>query len=353
MKEAQNDRDLAYFGKLEKQLDEERRLSALTIKDEAVGRLVTEKNITRELAEQYINFGRQKDALHGMAGIMRDIEEAAKDAERTGNRAAYNGIQFAEFGAGVMQGSQIGNVASSAMQGASVGGPWGAVIGAFLAVMEEVMGSMENLNIVLNPITEVAGELQPLVKSLLLPIAVANRLINEFIKAAGPVIGFLFGGAADLYDIVARTNDEREKELERLRALNEQYAKLADSIREQEEYYLRKRRELNADWAIETMRGVDDMILTPHGNFSTNPDDYMIATKNPSGLGSGGAVVNITVHNEAGDVATATATQIAGPGGTEIAVMVRKIVAGDIASGRLDAAFNAKQARDSGRRVSG
>jgi hypothetical protein len=340
-----------------KQLDEEKRLNSLTIKNEAIERLVTEKQITRELAEQYINVDRQKNSLHGIAGIMQDIEEAMENFERTGNGNtwypnAYNGLQFAEFGMGVMQNSQIGNIASSAMTGASVGGPWGAIIGAFLAVIEEIMGSMENLNIVLNPITEVAEELQPLVKGLLLPIAILNRSINEFIKFIGPAIEFFFGDMAQIYDAIAATNDERERDLEQLRSLNEQYAKLRDSIEENEEYYLKKRRELNADWAIEAM-GVNDMILTPHGNFSTNPDDYIIATRNPSSLGSGGTVVNITVHNEAGDVASATATQTTGPNGTEIAVMVRKLVAHDIASGKLDGAFDAMEARNSGRRVSG
>jgi hypothetical protein len=345
--QAWNERQLTML----KQLDEEIRLSRLTIKDEAIERLVVEKQITRELAEQYINFERQKNSLHGIAGIMQDIEEAMENATRTGNSGAYNGLQFAEAGMGVMQQSQVGNIASSAMEGASVGGPWGAAIGAFLSIIEEVMGSMENLNIVLNPIVEVTEELQPLVKSLLLPIAIINRLINKFIKFISPVIEFFFGDMADMYDTIAGTNDERERELEQLRALNDQYTKLRNSIQEMEEYYLKKRRELYADWGIETV-GVNDMILTPHGNFSTDPNDYIIATKNPSALG-GGTVVNITVHNEAGDVASATATQTTGPNGTEIAIMVRKIVANDIATGKLDGAFNAKQARDSGRRVTG
>jgi hypothetical protein len=334
-----------------KQLDEEKRLNSLTIKEEAIERLVAEKQITRELAEQYVDFERQKNALHGIAGIMQDIEEAMENARRTGDKGAYNGLQVAEFGMGVMQQSQAGNIVTSAMEGATMGGPWGAIIGAFLAVIEEVMGGMENLTIVINPITEVVKELQPMVKALLLPIAIINKLINAFIKLIGPVIEFFFGDMAEMYDLIAGTNDEREREAELLRQLNEQYAKLRDSIQENEEYYLKKRRELNADWAIESMK-VNDMILTPHGNFSTSPDDYIIATKNPSALGSGGAVVNITVHNEAGDVAAATATQTTGPSGTEIAVIVRKLVADDIASGRLNNAFDAMQSRNRGRKIS-
>jgi hypothetical protein len=335
-----------------KQLDEERRLAGLTIKEEAIERLVVEEQITRELAEQYVNFERQQEGVHGIAGIMRDIEEAMENAERTGNTGAYNGLQFAESGMNAMQGSQAGNIMNSAMEGGASGGPWGAVIGAFLAVMEEVMGSMENLNIVMNPITEVAKDLQPIVKALLLPMAIMNKSINAFIKIISPFIEFLFGDMADMYDIVAGTNDERERELEQLRMLNEQYAKLRDSIKENEEYYLRKRRELNADWAIEGMR-VNDMILTPHGNFSTNPDDYIIATKNPSTLGgSSAAPVYINIVNNT--TATVTAREQTDPNGTrQIAVLVDQIVQNGIASGRYNGAFNEKQTRDGGKVVSG
>jgi hypothetical protein len=189
-----------------------------------------------------------------------------------------------------------------------------------------------------------------------------NALPQLFLQAglqlliAGQWIpGLALIGASGLASFVSGlidTPDKKNNELEELKHIYDQTVKLMDSIREQEEYYLRKRRKLNADWAIES-QSVNDMILTPHGNFSTNPNDYIIATKNPSALGSSGTVVNITVHNEAGDVAAATATQTTGPNSTEIAIMIRKIVANDIATGKMDNAFDLMQSRNSGKRVTG
>jgi hypothetical protein len=125
-----------------------------------------------------------------------------------------------------------------------------------------------------------------------------------------------------------------------------------ESIREQEEYYLKKRRKLNADWAVESM-DVNDMILTPHGNFSTNPNDYIIATKNPSALGSN---VNVPVYVNIVNNTTSTVTsqEQTDPDGTRrITVLVDQVVQNGIASGRYDGAFNAKQVRDNGKKVTG
>lgn len=43
-----------------------------------------------------------------------------------------------------------------------------------------------------------------------------------------------------------------------------------------------------------TKKKVNDVIITPQGDaFETHPDDYIFATKNPSGMGGKGTVVNI------------------------------------------------------------
>jgi hypothetical protein len=125
-----------------------------------------------------------------------------------------------------------------------------------------------------------------------------------------------------------------------------------DSILENEEYYLKKRRELNADRAIESM-SVNDMILTPNGNFSTNPDDYIIATRHPESLGNAAAApVYVNIVNNT--TSTVTAKEQTDPDGTRrIAVLVDQIVQNGIASGKYNGSFDAKQARDIGRRASG
>jgi hypothetical protein len=226
------------------------------------------------------------------------------------------------------------------------------------AVMPLVRIALDLL-VALNPlllIIKVIGGVLEIIEPLLLLISVGLQLFMNALTWVIKIITFGFidlgNSMTTLNEVTRETNEERSKELEQLKKLNEQYAELRESIREQEEYYLQRRRKLNAEWAIETMTSVNDMILTPHGNFSTNPNDYIIATKNPHSLGSAGTVVNVVVHNEAGDVASASAQQSTNSDGmTEIAVMVRKIVANDIAAGKLDDAFRAKKSRDAGRRV--
>jgi hypothetical protein len=100
-------------------------------------------------------------------------------------------------------------------------------------------------------------------------------------------------------DSLAKMTDAQEEEAERLKAINEQYKNLFAALKEQEEYYLQQRRHLNAEWSIENYQTtpVHDMILSPHGTFSTDPNDYIIATKNPQSLGGGSAPVYVTVIN--------------------------------------------------------
>lgn len=43
------------------------------------------------------------------------------------------------------------------------------------------------------------------------------------------------------------------------------------------------------------VKKVDDVIITPQGSYSTHPDDYIIATKNPKSLG-GGSTINVNIN---------------------------------------------------------
>ena len=97
---------------------------------------------------------------------------------------------------------------------------------------------------------------------------------------------FALGGASGIASgFVSAMNDgssvanKQQEELDRLNSLLSAYKDLEKAIREQEEYYLKKQKELNA-WSlknyVEKAQPVNDMILTPHGNFSTNPNDTII-----------------------------------------------------------------------------
>lgn len=157
---------------------------------------------------------------------------------------------------------------------------------------------------------------------------------------------------SELYDTLVGTNDERAKEEERLRALNDQYARLYDALKDQEEYYLNQRRGLNAQWDMENWqtRSVNDMILSPHGAFSTDPKDYIIATKNPGELINGSSSVKVTVNNYS-DATVSTEERTGADGIKELVFTVKNIVNRGLANGDFDDGLNSVSRRQSGTRV--
>jgi hypothetical protein len=200
-------------------------------------------------------------------------------------------------------------------------------------------------------------EFSDIFKTLMLPLLIVSKLI----VALGTAINWflntvtfgLFKEMANTYDLLVSTNDERQKEEDRLRALNEQYTRLLSAIKEQEEYYLQQRRHLNSEWAIEQYQTtpVKDMILSPHGAFSTDPKDYIIATKHPENLIGGAAPpVHITVINNA-NATVSTQEQTGTDGAREIQVIIDGLVQQGMASGKYDNAFDEMSQRRNGKRI--
>ena len=123
--------------------------------------------------------------------------------------------------------------------------------------------------------------------------------------------------------------DEKDSELEKLKKLKDEITSLTEALEKQEEYYITSRTAI----AAENLRSVHDMILTPQGNFSTDPKDYLIATKNPASLSSG-CNVYVEVKNEAGDTTKASVSRTTDEDGNEhLMIQIRKMVASDFATG--------------------
>ena len=161
---------------------------------------------------------------------------------------------------------------------------------------------------------------------------------------------WLDGIFGDYNNAIQEVIDANTEQAESQRRLNEEYKKLQDSIREQEEYYLKKRTELNA-WSLENYANstqVNDMILTPHGNFSTHPNDTIIATKDPASLGNSVAVTVNNYSDSHVDVKERNNNGI-----KELLVTISRKIASDVADGvnGWDGAFNARSARIAGRSI--
>ena len=127
-------------------------------------------------------------------------------------------------------------------------------------------------------------------------------------------------------------------------------------MKENEEEYEKRKKELNASDYASKVTGVHDMILTPQGQFSTDPDDYIIATKNPSALNNNGGVMPIylqpIINNTIADTASVdTKTEKDENGVMQMIVTISKQIASDYANGNngWDNAVSARAYKQNGR----
>ena len=225
------------------------------------------------------------------------------------------------------------------------------IVDVFAAVTQIFVEMAE----VFAPIISLVGSL---IKIGLYPLIAMNNIL---LKSLRPIINLLnvviepIGKFSDwLYSFLGisyEVNEERQSELERIRAANDAYKALYSAIKEQEEYYLTKKAQVNADTYSGKITGVNDMILTPHGTFSTSPQDTLIAMKKPEMLMSGGgsAGVSVTINNYS-NAEVQTRQDDYG----NIIVDISKKIAEDFANGDNGwaRAYNTQQSTVAGRRVS-
>ena len=279
------------------------------------------------------------------------IEIANDSANSNGRRIGAMAGAMAINGA---QGSNAADIANGAIQGSSMG-VWGAIIGALIALAMKTQAfkdSLEDLDGIIDPlITAVNAILKPLTSLAKVIINVLSPILEALATVIENVFNFFFGWLNDYADSTREATKAKEDELAQMKSITQSYQDLLKSIREQEEYYIRKKAELNMYALDDKVTKVNDMILTPNGRFSTHPDDYLIATKNPQGLGSGKVINNIKIINNAGvEVQT---SQRQNNGINEMMITISRKIASDVAEGvnGWDNAFAMQQQRVSGRRI--
>ena len=219
-------------------------------------------------------------------------------------------------------------------------------------VIHTITGALKDILSALMPLIAIVKEaLAPIFKELAKGL---RRFFDGLKWFADKITGGLISQMNEWADTIQLLDGEQQEEAERLRAVNEQYKNLYAALKEQEEYYLQQRRHLNAEWAIENFQRptpVNDMILSPRGAFSTDPEDYIIATKRPEDLMNGGAApVYVTVINNANATVSTQERTVSG-GAKEIQIIVDGLVQQGMASGKYDGAFDAMSARRSGKRI--
>lgn len=170
--------------------------------------------------------------------------------------------------------------------------------------------------------------------------------------AAGGMASFLGGLMSD-------TKDESDDgKLQKLKDLKQDLADLLRQAREDAIYYenhLRHSNALSYNSAVSNATKVNDAIITPQGNvITTHPEDYLIASKNPSGLAGGAApVVNIDIQNNSGkQISMRQEKRPNNSGGFDVLAVIEEAVGEYVSSSRSDDAFAAREARIRGRSVS-
>ena len=349
-----------------------------------------------------------------MGTIMTQIDDALRSIRvGDGGYGQYTSGRFAQIGMDMIQGSDVGNFMQGFEKGGIWGGILETLLGALVNVvggidelgkaMNPVTELFQRLEGVISffheiltqifddlidafkPVFALFGEILQAIKPLvsevlsqftdmlkdifatLMPLIAIIRKIAPLFQILGNSVRMayealrmfanlltfgLFDKMVAWSDTIQLLNDEQQNEYERLKAINEQYRRLFDALKQQEEYYLQQRRHLNSQWDMElwqNSRSVNDMILSPHGAFSTHPKDYIIATKNPESLMGGGGV-HVTVNNYA-DATITTQERTGANGMKELIVTVKGIVNQGLANGDFDGGWDAMSARRGGRRL--
>lgn len=331
---------------------------------------LAEQGILDTEAESILNKEKKIDLLHEEYEYQKQLSELVQSGDYEGyinavhDKAVSQGRYGGALGtgvssafAGMFQGTDTGAFISGTMKGGVAGG----VIEMFVSGLANAIGGLDGLEFALNPVTTLFEQFSPLFKTFLSPMALISNLFGQLGNALMNFLDFITFGLisdiADDYDKLVGINDERQEEYELLQKLNNQMSDVISAMKEAEEYYLEQRRSLNADY-LNQLAGykVNDMILTPQGKFSTHPDDYIIATKNPSELGgNGGSVVNVKINNTMGGTADVKVQNGIGADGLpELIVNISKKVASDFASGvnGWGSAIASQQSRMVGRRLS-
>ena len=321
----------------------------------------------------------QEDVITSLSDLSAKLMDYAKN---TGSVGAYAGSKAISM----VSGTAIGQAAEGAMEGASVAGPWGALIGAILGLLssmehwqdflDELDDLVEPLKPILNSIIgllvsvckvleafaepiqdllswimQIVNLVSVLFRGLAKIISVINNVFSwllEPIKALASGIENVVDWLANLFGLENDIKQQEEDELARKKALNDAYSNMLSTLRDVQEEYEKRKKAINAQGYADSVTGVHDMILTPQGRFSTDPDDYIIATKNPSGLNNGGKG-DIIINNYSNAQVEAKQDDM---GNTVI--LISQKVAMDYANGNngWDSAVMTRQARTAGRQLS-
>lgn len=175
--------------------------------------------------------------------------------------------------------------------------------------------------------------------------------------AAGGMAGVVSGMMSD------SSNDDDDDQTAKLKQIKSDLADLLEQARNDASYYENELRHQNAlstnnNISQTTKRSsVHDALISSNGNIiTTDPKDYLIATKKPEELVGGGGTfkpnIVFNVKNSSSvPVSSSYSAKEDDNGNIEITALIEEITSNFIASSKSDDVFNARQARLQGRDV--
>ena len=184
---------------------------------------------------------------------------------------------------------------------------------------------------------------------------------NWGLIAAGAALAATGGFATGLGNAMKDTSDaskEKDDKIRKLENLKSDLTKLLEQARTDALYYENNLRHKTALGMNEqfSYKSVHDAVITPRGDVvTTDPKDYLIATKTPQNLMGGGnvtvqPVINCNVVNNSNAKVRQEQQQNA-DGSIDIVTIIEEAAGNYIASSRSDAAFDTREYRLKGKQA--
>lgn len=251
--------------------------------------IVALRNNIEVLRTQFIN----------MNGSAKDFDKALGSViDTTKNFSLGDDIKNSVLSG--ISGTDVGDFVENLRNG-------GTVIGSFISVLVKdlisLVGGMDKVQYILNIIKNLLDALSPLLEAIVNIVAILGVILKPILTLLKNFLNFIFKDFNDSMDELYNSiQDETEARKSSTKSLVESYEKLCEAIKEQQEYYLKRKQELNSDTYKEgVVRKVNDMILTDKGVFSTSPQDTIMAMKKPESLlGAGNTNINVKVIDNVG-----------------------------------------------------
>lgn len=168
--------------------------------------------------------------------------------------------------------------------------------------------------------------------------------------------GGVASGLGTAVNNASKDQDKNKDELSKLNSLKDQMVDLLEQARQDALYYennLRHKTALDINRKVSNTNVHDALISTNGRVITTDPKDYLIATKNPRELVGGNTVVkpviNNIIHNNAG-VQISQQQTVNQDGSIDIETFIENKIGDYIATSKSDDAFAARQARVNGHR---